>query len=249
MIITIYARGNRIDRSMLAANLAAMGAAAHRKVAVIDATAPQYALQWGELRKAAHAKPKLPVHAPPVFRSDLENPHAYLRTHYQDIVIDADGVDRLNTDSALVASQLAVLPLWFQKMGPDAADTLLWHLMEVRLFNPTLHILLVRVRSISASGDEHEDMARAADFAKRIPGAVLAQTVLHERWNPRRAFDAGLTLFEDEPVSDSAVAELTALHGEIAQLGQAPAPARGGAELSEAVRQHIRGRWLHQQPT
>jgi cellulose biosynthesis protein BcsQ len=242
MIITIFARGDRVDRSMLATNLAAISAAAHRKVAVIDVTAPQFSLQWGILRKAANVKPKVPVFGPLGLRADLENPFSYMRTHYRDIVIDTDGVDKLNADSALVASQLVILPLWLQKMESNATEELIRHLMEVRLFNPTLHILIVGVRSISANGGEEADAARAAGFVKRIPGAVLAQTVLHERWNPRRAFDAGLTVFEDEPVSDSAVAELTALHREIDAVSQAPAPPRGSAELSEAIRMHIRGR-------
>jgi cellulose biosynthesis protein BcsQ len=159
---------------------------------------------------------------------------------YRDIIIDADGVDKLNGDSALVASQLVLLPLWLQKMEASAADELVRHLQEVRLFNPTLHILLVGIRSISASSDEKEE-AYATEFALRIPGAVLAKTVLHERLNPRRAFGAGLTAFEDEPVSDSAVAELTALHQEIEQVGNAPAPQRGGAELTAAIRMHISG--------
>jgi len=241
MIITVFARGDRIDRSMLATNLAAITAASHRKVAVIDVTAPQFSLQWGEMRKEHNVRPKVPVFGPLGLRADLEDPHSFLRTRYRDIIIDADGVDKLNSDSALVASQLLLLPLWFQKMEANAYEELIRHLAEVRLFNPTLHILLVNVRSISASGGAEEDAARAIAFAKRIPGAVLAQTVLHERWNPHRAFGAGLTIFEDEPVSDSAVAELASLPHEIGQLLQTPAPPRGGAELSEAIRMHIRG--------
>ena len=241
MIITVFARGDRIDRSMLATNLAATYAAVHRKVAVIDVTAPQFSLQWGALRKEHNVKPKVPVFGPLGLRGDLENPYSYLRTHYRDIVIDADGVDKLNGDSALVASQLVLLPLWLQKMEARAAEELIRHLIEVRLFNPMMHILIVGVRSISASGGEEEEAARVADFAKRIPGAKLAKTVLHERWNPGRALGAGLTAFEDEPVSDSAVAELTSLYHEIEEFGHAPAPSRGSAELSEAIRMHIRG--------
>lgn len=242
MIITVFARGDRIDRSMLATNLAASFAAMHRKVAVIDVTAPQFSLQWGALRKEHNVRPKVPVFGPLGLRGDLENPYSYLRTPYHDIVIDADGVDKLNGDSALVASQLVLLPLWLQKMEASAAEAMIEHLMEVRLFNPTMHILIVGIRSISASGGEEEDAERAIAFAQRLPGGILAKTVLHERLNPGRAFGAGLSLFEDEPVSDSAVAELTALVQEIEQVGKAPAPSRGGAELTQAIRMHIRGK-------
>lgn len=231
-----------MDRSILAVNLAGIGALEHRKVAVIDVTAPQYSLTWGALRKENNIKPKVPVFGPMGLREDLANPYSYLRTHYRDIIIDTDGVDRLNADSALVASQLAILPIWFQKTDDSVLDELIHRVKEVRLFNPGMRILIVRLQSISASSSGTQEATIAAAFAHRIPGAILSDTVLHERWNPRRAFDSGLTISEDEPVSDTAVAELRKLHEEIGRIHQTPSPARDTSGRSEAILEHLRGK-------
>ncbi|SDY51420.1 hypothetical protein SAMN04515617_115116 [Collimonas sp. OK242] len=44
-------------------------------------------------------------------QSELQNPASCYRSHYPDTIIDADGGDVRNTDAALVAADVLVIPI------------------------------------------------------------------------------------------------------------------------------------------
>jgi len=243
MIITIYSKDARIDRSILAANLAAQCARDHHNVALIDASAAQHAMNWGKQRSDHRIKPKLAVFGSPGLRSDLENPRSYLRTHYHEIIIDSDGSDSLNADSAMVTSNVLVIPAWFRQGEADDRERLIRHLEDVRLFNPSLRILVVDMRTISAGSDvEKRESEAAADFAGRVFGASLARTVIHERLGAQRAFDAGLSVFDDEPIHERTAAEIGNLYREILKLKDLPLLAPSSFEVSQAIQRRFHGK-------
>ncbi len=243
MIVTIFSKDARSDRSILAANLAAHCAREHHGVALLDASAAQHAMNWGKQRNEQRIKPKIAVFGSLGLRSDLENPRSYLRSHYQEIIIDSDGADSLNTDSALLASNVLLIPAWFRQGQSGQREKLIEHLEEVRLFNPALRILVVDMRTISAGSDvEKTEAQAAADFADSVSGASLAQTVLHERLGAQRAFDAGLSVFEDEPINECAAAEIGDLYREIVQLHAVPMQAPNGAEVLHAIQRRMHGK-------
>jgi len=143
----------------------------------------------------------------------------------------------------LLASNVLLIPAWFRQGQSGQREKLIEHLEEVRLFNPALRILVLDMRTISAGSDvEKAEAQAAADFAGSVSGASLAHTVLHERLGAQRAFDAGLSVFEDEPINERAAAEIGDLYREIVQLNALPMQAPNGTEVLHAIQRRLHGK-------
>ena len=165
-----------------------------------------------------------------------------MRTHYRDIIIDTDGLDSLNTASALIASHILLIPAWFRQGETNKQENLVRHLEDVRLFNPALRVVVVDVRTISAGSDtEKREIEAAENFAREVTGASVATTVLHERLNANRAFDAGLSIFDDEPINERAATEIGNLYQEIVKIHDLPALVPNSAAVSHAIQRRIHG--------
>lgn len=221
MIITIFGENGFSKRSIIALNLAAHCAFNRRKVLLLDATSPQHALGWDARRRAIGGKTKITVRGIENLQSELENPVPYYRTHYPDTIIDADGVDVRNTDAALVATDVLVIPL--DSRQGAGGEKLIQRIETLRLFNPALRVLVVEVQVISAFGAgarTEVNPARAA--AKKILTATLADTVIHEWIDDRSTFDQGLSLFECDPRNERAIAEIKDLYQEIKKIRTQP---------------------------
>lgn len=242
MIITIFNEAESAERSILATNLVALRALNHGKAALIDATSPKHSLSWNTRRSAAGIRPKIAVHAAENLHVELENPISYYRTHYRDIIIDTDGVDSLNSSSALVATNVLVVPAWSHQADLPDQENLIHRIEAVRIFNPALRVLVVDVRTISAFSDAEKLESEAASaFAKKILGATLANTVIHEWFDARRAFDRGLSLFECDPCNERATAEIADLYQEILEIKNLPVLAANGIALTNAIQRMIHG--------
>jgi len=215
MIITIFSEDDSTKRSILAANLAAFCALQHRKVLLVDATALKYSLNWGERRAAADAKIKLAVRGMEGLPSELENPASYYRSHFQDIVIDTDGSDSWNADSALVATDVLLVPVGAGSGDVKRRENLIQRIEALRLFNPALRVLVIELQAISAFGDS-TGRSEARAFSDNVLTAALAQTVIHEWLEDNRLLQQGQSVFDSEPRNQRAIAEIEALYQEIA---------------------------------
>lgn len=221
MIITIFSENEFAKRSIIALNLAAHCALNHRKVLLLDATSPQHALGWDKRRRANGGKTKITVRGIENLQSELENPASYYRSHYPDTIIDADGVDVRNTDAALIATDVLVIPI--DSRQGYGGETLIQRIETLRLFNPALRILVVEVQAISAFGAAartENNPAQAA--AKTILTATLADTVIHEWIDDRSTFDQGMSLFERDPRNERAITEIKDLYQEIKRIRVQP---------------------------
>lgn len=216
MVITFFSEDDNAKRSILAVNLAALHALNHRKVLLIDATAHDFALDWGTRREAASVKSKVAVRGMEGLQSELEDPSSYYRTHYRDIIVDADNADSSITDSALVAADVLVIPVRTCQGDLKEQENLVQRIENLRLFNPALRVLVVDVKAFSAFSDSAESgRDSAAGLAKKILPATLADVVIHEWMDDRRIFEQGLSVFESEAPNRHAVAELKNLDQEI----------------------------------
>lgn len=216
MIITIFSEDDSTKRSILAANLATFCALQHRKVLLIDATSLKYSQHWGERRVAADAKIKLAVRGMEGLPSELENPASYYRSHFQDIIIDTDGSDAWNADSALVATDVLLVPVGARSGDVKRRESLIQRIEALLLFNPALRVLVVELQAISAFGDAAaEQLSAARAFSRNVLTASLAQTVVHEWLEDNRLLQQGQSVFDSEPRNQRAVAEIEALHQEI----------------------------------
>ena len=221
MIITIFSENRSVKRSVIALNLAAHCALNHRKVLLLDATSPQHALGWDKRRRANGGKTKITVRGIENLRSELENPVSYYRSHYPDTIIDADGGDAHNTDAALIAADVLVIPL--ESSQGYGGEELIQRVETLRLFNPALRVVVVEVQAISAfSNAARTDTNPAQVAANKILTATLAETVIHEWIDDRSTFDQGLSLFECDPRNERAIAEIKDLYKEIRRIRVRP---------------------------
>jgi chromosome partitioning protein len=243
MIITIFNEDQSAKRSILAINLVALGALNHRKAALIDATSPQYSLNWSVRRNAVGVKLKIAVHAAESLHSEMENQISTYRTQYREIVIDTDGVDSLHCESALVATNVLVVPAWSSQGDLRGHENVIQRIETARLFNPALRVLVVDVRTISAFSDAGKrESEAAAAFAKKVLGATLASTVIHERIDDRRAFDGGLSILECDPCNEPAAAEIKDLYQEIAGMKDLPMQTANGIAVTNAIQRILHGK-------
>lgn len=235
MIITIFSENRSVKRSVIALSLAAHCAFNHRKVLLLDATSPQHALGWDRRRRTNGGKTKITVRGIENLRSALENPASYYHSHYPDTIIDADGGDARNTDAALIAADVLVIPL--ESSDGYGGEELIQRIETLRLFNPALRVVVVEVQAISAfASAARTDTSPAQAAAKKILTATLADTVIHEWIDDRSTFDQGRSLFECDPRNERAIAEINDLYKEIRRIRVRPLePAANSSAILHAL--------------
>lgn len=247
MVITFFSEDDSAKRSILAVNLAVLYALNHRKVLLIDATQPGYSLGWSMHRDAAGAKSKVVVHGTEGLQSDLEDPASYCRVHYRDIIIDTDGVDSSIADSALVATDVLVIPVRTCQEDLQKQEILIQRIEDLRLFNPALRVLVVDVKAFSAFSESMESRRdSAAGFSRKVPTATLADVVIHEWIDDRRIFEQGLSVFECDLSNQLAVAEIKGLYQEVLKIRELPMEASEKAiaimhAIQRRTREKIKG--------
>jgi len=243
MVITIFSEDDGAKRSILAVNLATLCALNHRKVLLVDATAPRHALHWNTRRDVGGIKSKIVVRDTENIQSELANLDSYSHTHYRDIIIDADGVDSWGTEAALDATDVLVIPVRSEQGDVSGQENLIQRLDTLRLFSPSLRVLVVDVVALSALGDVvQREVDAATVFSKKVQAATLADAVIHEWIDDRRTFDQGLSVFEQEPRNDHAVAEMKGLYQEILRVKEQPVEKSAkGVAIMNAIQ-----RWIHE---
>jgi chromosome partitioning protein len=247
MVITFFSEDDSAKRSILAVNLAVLYALNHRKVLLIDATQPGYSLGWSMHRDAAGAKSNVVVHGVEGLQSDLEDPVSYCRAHYRDIIIDADGADSSIADSALVATDVLVIPVRTCQEDLQKQEILIQRIEDLRLFNPALRVLVVDVKAFSAFSESMESRRdSAAGFSRKVPTATLADVVIHEWIDDRRIFEQGLSVFECDLPNQLAVAEIKGLYQEVLKIRELPMEASENAiaimhAIQRRTREKIKG--------
>jgi chromosome partitioning protein len=236
MIITVFSTNNSVDRSIFAINLAAVFTRNLRRVALVDLTSSAHALNWKTQRQNADLKPKFAVHDPLGLPLELENRNSYLRTHYHEIIIDTDGADSWFAESAMAASQVIIVPIWHYQDNAKLQGKLMERIERIKLFHPTLKVLIVDMQRPSAqSGAESRQSDKAANFAQSIPDAILAEVVMHEWFGARRAFDDGLSIYENISRNEQAEAEMKKLYQEILRIKDIPVQAMDSSAATHAI--------------
>ncbi|WP_395823501.1 hypothetical protein [Collimonas sp.] len=241
MIMTVFSQDEVSKRSILAANLAAHCALHYRKVLLIDATAPHQALSWSACRDAAGIKSRLTARGTENLQSELEDPLSYSRSHYAEIVIDADGANTQDSDAALVATDVLVLPVHARQDDMRHLPALAQRIEALKLFNPALRVLVVEVQPISAFGDAgNSPHSPARAVAQAILTAVLANTVIHEWIDDRSTFQQGRSVLDNSVRNQRAVAEVQNLYQEIASSRTRPLdPVANSQAILQALQRRI----------
>jgi cellulose biosynthesis protein BcsQ len=231
MITTVFSGNSRIEKSILAANLAALRARNHRHVLLVDADTQKHIFVW-YVQRGTRIVSKLHLPVLPIVGASLYSELERFGSRCQDIVIDAGIMDEADTQTALIASRTVVVPICAQPEDEDAADMIVASIERARMFNPQLRVLLVVLDGQDAAPSNGGSIARS--LAARLPSSTIARTVVHDNANVYTAFRQGLTIFEAQPADKLAAAELESLGGEVYGLLQHSQPGTA-AEIRNAI--------------
>lgn len=151
-----------------------------------------------------------------------------LLARFDDVVIDTDDGNSPACRSALIAAQVALVPLAPEHADIDACYRLIARLNHARMFNPGLRILFV------TAGGEHDPTPQAAAairaYAAQVMSACVADTVLHL---PALLWGGDVPGRCASDIENSTgAAEMAALYEEVRRTSPAPPPSARGASPS-----------------
>ncbi|MFA9216958.1 MAG: hypothetical protein ACEQSK_07610 [Sphingomonadaceae bacterium] len=180
MIITIASQSSGPAKAVVANYLALLRARSGRKVMLLDADPQHAACAWCHAHAAAGIRPRVDARAisGPCLPQLLES----LRLRYNDIVIDTEGRDTLESRAALIAARLVLVPVTLDQVDLASQYQLIARLNAARMFNPDLRVLFV---ILGQAGDPTADeIAAVRSYVTRVMSATLAGIVLHHPCAP-----------------------------------------------------------------
>jgi chromosome partitioning protein len=173
MIVAIANQSGGAGKTIIANNLALLRTRAGRRVVLVDTDPKAGSCAWcGELA-AAGVQPRVASRA--ITGRTLVNDLELLRTRYNDIVIDTEGRDTIESRAALIAARLVVVPVTPEQADLTSQYKLIARLNSARMFNPGLRVLFVLV----AADPSDDERAAVRAYASRVMSATLASTVIH----------------------------------------------------------------------
>jgi chromosome partitioning protein len=226
MIITIVHSALPAAGAQLAENLARQAARHGRKVVLLDASPERMCERWGLDRVRSRLRPAVATRIVP--GSGLSGELERLLARFDDVVIDTDDGNSPECRSALIAAQVALVPLAPEHADIDARYRLIARLNQARMFNPGLRVLFV------TAGGEHDPAPQASaairTYAAQVMSAGVAGTVLHLPALLWGADVPGRCASDIE--NSSGAAEMAALYEELHRASSAFPPAARSAAPS-----------------
>lgn len=179
MIAVIASESGGTLDSLLAENLAVACRRAGRRVLLVDAAPEQACRAWARARAATHLRP-----LPDVLglrgmgfgerlAREIDRDSA---ARHDDVLVGAGSCDSPECRSALVAAQVALVPIAAADADPAHHYRLIARLNAARMFNPDLRVLFAAVTDDGKLADA--DLARMRAYAREVMGGRLAHTVL-----------------------------------------------------------------------
>ena len=205
-IITVGSTKGGVGKTTLALNIAIARAMAGRDVWLIDADRQGTASTALAIRGEAG---KLPAIATAHYADggQLRTQLLHQRGKFQDIVIDAGGRDSTALRAALVLSDLVLVPFQPRSIDVWAVADIAALIEEARAMRDGLQALAVLNMADTAGTDNEDAAAALADY----PAINSLATPIRRRKSIANAAGNGMSVLEQTPRDDKAIAELNAL--------------------------------------
>jgi len=205
-IITVGSTKGGVGKTTLALNIAIARALAGRDVWLIDADRQGTASTALAIRGEAG---KLPAIATAHYADggQLRTQLLHQRGKFQDIVIDAGGRDSTALRAALVLSDLVLVPFQPRSIDVWAVADIAALVEEARAMRDGLQALAVLNMADTAGTDNEDAAAALADY----PAISYLATPIRRRKSIANAAGNGMSVLEQTPRDDKAIAELNAL--------------------------------------
>ena len=205
-IITVGSTKGGVGKTTLALNIAIARALAGRDVWLIDADRQGTASTALAIRGEAG---KLPAIATAHYADggQLRTQLLHQRGKFQDIVIDAGGRDSTALRAALVLSDLVLVPFQPRSIDVWAVADIAALIEEASSMRDGLQALAVLNMADTAGTDNEDAAAALADY----PAISYLATPIRRRKSIANAAGNGMSVLEQTPRDDKAIAELNAL--------------------------------------
>jgi chromosome partitioning protein len=205
-IITVGSTKGGVGKTTLALNIAIARAISGRDVWLIDADRQGTASTALAIRGEAG---KLPVIATAHYSDGgaLRSQVLHQRNKFQDIVIDAGGRDSTALRAALVLSDLVLVPFQPRSIDVWAVADIAALIEEARAMRDGLQALAILNMADTAGTDNDDAAAALADY----PAITYLDTPIRRRKSIANAAGNGMSVLEQTPRDEKAIAELNAL--------------------------------------
>lgn len=211
MMILVCGEKGGTGKTTLAVNLAAMRAGEGRDVLLVDTDPQGSASYWAQVRgENGHLARVACVQK---FGKGLATELKDLANRYQDVIVDAGGRDSIELRSALVAVEVALLPVQASQFDLWTLERLAELVETARAFNPTsLRAMTLISRATTHATSTDTDDAR--ELLAEYPALIPCQGIIRDRVAFRRASAAGQGVME-YGIDERAVFEMRQIFKEV----------------------------------
>lgn len=211
MIVLLGGEKGGTGKTTLAINLVVMRAMKGRDVLLLDADPQESSSIWAEIRDDKGHEPHIPCLKKTGKKVHVEL--SRLTEKYQDIVVDTGGRDSAELRSAMVVSDLLVVPLRPGLFDVWATDKMATLVDEVKTINHRLKA--VAIVNAASTNPNIKELEKVKKYFEEVEEIDLGESVIRERIAFRRSTAEGQAALEAVPEDRKAINEIQTLYGEV----------------------------------
>jgi chromosome partitioning protein len=211
-IVVFGGRKGGTGKSTCAVNAAVMRKAEGVDVLLVDCDPQMNAMKWVAARSARGLAPRIPCVS--VYGPEAGAEIAGLAGRYEDVVVDCRGADSVELRSAMAVARMLVSPIRPSQFDIDTVLDVSRICALMRTHNPTLDaVILFNMVSTHPASREVDDAASALEDLTDM--RILPRSLRHRKAFALSAQGIGVTELQGREADPKALAEMSALSGEL----------------------------------